>query len=92
MIRGQKIVARQLTQGTPAKVVKNMVRHFSGKLMNREKLQIDRTSAAVGVASVRYPVADIRGDTQFLIELAPQSLFGTLTRFYFAPGTPISGP
>jgi hypothetical protein len=74
-IRGQKIVPRQLPQRAPAKIMENPVRHLAGKLVNRKKLQIDRTSAAVRMARVRHPVPDIRGDAQLLIQLTPQSLF-----------------
>jgi hypothetical protein len=62
-IGGEKVIAGQLAQRAPAQVVKDAVGHFAGKLVDNEKLQVDRTAAAVGMAGVRHAVADIGGDT-----------------------------
>jgi hypothetical protein len=41
---------------------------------------------------VRDSLADVGGDTQFLIELAPQGLLGSLASLYLAPGKlPLQG-
>jgi hypothetical protein len=54
--------------------------------VNNEELYVDRTATAVGMTGVRDSLADVGGDTQFLIELAPQSLLGGLASLHFAPG------
>jgi hypothetical protein len=38
------------------------------------------------MTSVRNSLADVGGDTQFLIELAAQGLLRSLSRLYLAPG------
>ena len=56
----KKVVPGQLPQRAPAQVIKNPIDHISGKLMNREKLQIDGASAAVGMTGVRHTISDVR--------------------------------
>jgi len=85
-IRSQKVIPRQLTQWAPPKIIENPVRHLTSKLVNRKKLQIDRTSAAICMTRMRDPNPDIRGNAQLFIQLTPQSLFRAFAVLYLPPG------
>jgi len=93
-IRSQKVIPRQLTQRAPPKIIENPVRHLTSKLVNRKKLQIDRTSAAICMTRMRDPTPDIRGNCPTLHPTHAAKACSALSpSLYLPPGkTPISKP
>ncbi len=85
-IRSQEVVSRQILELDPLELVKDAIDQIAGELVHREELQINGAAVAIVMPDVGHTSADLRGNAEFLVQLARQGLFCALAGLDLSPG------
>src|ERR1019366_2833446 len=75
-----EIQGGELELGLPAEVVEDQVLRLAGELADAEEDQLDRVFPGIGEVIAGDHLAGCARDTQLLLQLARQRLFGALAR------------
>lgn len=91
-VGGQEVVAGQAFEGDPADVVEDVIDDFALKGANGKELEVYCSPVAVGVMNTGDKGTDLGADSQFLVELASESLLGSFAGLDFTAGElPLEG-
>jgi hypothetical protein len=85
-IRSEEIIASKRRQRSPLHIIEDAVVQVSIELVDDEELQVDRPAVAVLMADAGHAPANGCGDTELLVKLANQRLFGRLPGLDLASG------